>query len=157
MNTDIRPRLTYVFYRRYPALPHYLIEDRVADALTDMELNPPPDEVMDIPEKYYEWASTVIDRALSHEAKRLLKFVKLTDEVVEGIEEINIVIDQDAVEQCLKELSSNEREVVVMWMYAKYSYEKIAKILGKSPSMIKKRFYAAMERIKDVVSPPPPQ
>ena len=67
---------------------------------------------------------------------------------------MDIIIDQDAVEECLKELPSSEREVVVMWMYAKYSYEKIAKILGKSPSMIKKRFYAAMERLKDVITPP---
>lgn len=154
MNTDIRLRLTYAFYRRYPTLPHYLIEDRVADTLTDMEIKPLPDEVRAIPEKYFEWAWTVIDRALSHEAKRLLKFVTLTDEVVESIEEINIIINQDAVEQCLKELPSSEREVVVMWMYAKYSYEKIAKILGKSPSMIKKRFYAAIERLQDVITPP---
>jgi RNA polymerase sigma factor (sigma-70 family) len=119
-----------------------------------MELNPPPDEVVAIPEKYYEWASTVIDRALSHESKRLLKFVKLTDDIVEGVEEMDVIIDQDAVEQCLKELSSNEREVVVMRMYANYTFEKIADIVGKSPSMIKKRFYAAIERLKDVITPP---
>ena len=121
MNSNIRPRLVALFSRRYPALPFYLIEDRVADTLTDMELNLLPEEVRAIPEKYYDWASTVIDRALSHESKRLLKFVKLTDEVVESSEDVNTIIDQEAVEQCLKELPSSEREVVVMWMYAKYS------------------------------------
>jgi DNA-directed RNA polymerase specialized sigma24 family protein len=133
MNTDIRLCLTYAFYRRYPALPRYLIEDRVADTLTDMELNPPPDEVRAIPEKYYEWASTVINRALSHEAKRLLQFVTLSDDVIVSSEEIDNMIDQDATEQCLKELPSSEREIVVIRMYTNYNFEKIAKILGKSP------------------------
>ena len=93
MNSNIRPRLVALFSRRYPALPFYLIEDRVADTLTDMELNLLPEEVRAIPEKYYDWASTVIDRALSHESKRLLKFVKLTDEVVESSEDVNTIID----------------------------------------------------------------
>lgn len=154
MNAVIRPRLIYAFSRRYPALPHYLIEDRVADALTDMQLNPPPEEVRAIPEKYYQWACTVINRALSYESKRLQNIVKISDEI-EAADNIAAYIDQDAIEKCLKELPSNEREVVVMRMYANYTFEKIAIIIGKSPSMIKKSFYAAMERLKDMIIPPP--
>lgn len=156
MNSDIRPRLIRVFCRRYPSLLESIIQERVDDTLTDMQLKPLPKEVIAIPEKYYAYAFTILNRTLSHEAKRMMRFVNLENisEKEHLAESINIFDDSDAVECCLSELKSEEREVVIMKYYADYSFEKIAKIIKMSPSTVKKRFYIAMERLKDVITPP---
>ena len=153
MYSNIRPRLNSVFCRKYQTLPVFIIEDKVADALTDMLLVPPPDEVVASPGKYYEWAYTVIDRALSHEAKRLLRFVTITEEQLDADDELDRFTNEEAVESCLRELPSKEREIIIIRMYTAYSYEKIAAILGRSPSMIRKLYNSAMERLKSVITP----
>ncbi len=156
MNANFRHRLTYAFCRRYPSLLQIIVRETVDDTLTDMQLKPPPEEVIAIPEKYYAYAFTIIDRALSHEGKRMMRFVNLDDtsEIEPIVESIKILEDSDAVECCLCELKSEEREVVIMKYYADYSFEKIAKIIKMSPSTVKKRFYAAMDRLKDEITPP---
>ena len=55
---------------------------------------------------------------------------------------------EEGLERCLRELSPDLRELLVLRFYQGFSFETIAEITGRSQSAVKMRVYRGLEKLR---------
>jgi len=115
------------------------------------------DQIM-YPERFKSWLLTIA----RNDCLTSIRKASYTSELPDEMEDTNLIlpphdIDRDEevrlVNQAIRRLKADYREVVIMREYQNLSYQEIAEVIGTTESVVKSRLFTARQRLYELLKP----